>query len=175
MPYRKPTRHLPSLGTMYSGPDPAVTRARTMPLSGGLPTYSVYHYSDGKYVALGTLESKFWQNFCRLLGKPDWLDFGPPSNLVQTVKYKRQIQAVFLEKNCYEWTRFERKNDILITPVNTLADLETDPHLVARQTVVTQKHLVAGPFRIISVRLKFSATPTRSLPSLWEDAQDVQG
>ncbi|MDB5239933.1 MAG: carnitine dehydratase [Spirosoma sp.] len=150
----------------------------TMPLSGGLPTYGVYRCNDGNYVALGTLEPKFWQKFCRLLDKPDWLGLGSPADPVQLADYKAKIQTVFLEKNRDEWALFGKENDILITAVNTLADLETDPHLVARQMIVTQEHPVAGPFRSIGVPVKFSGTPARPAwpaPTLGEDTQDVLG
>lgn len=150
----------------------------TMPLSGGLPNYGVYPCRDGKYVALGTLEPKFWQKFCGLVGKPDWLAFLLPVNPAQLADFKQQIQALFLEKSRDEWTQFGLENDMLITPVNNLADLETDPQLMARQMIVTQEHPVAGPFRSIGVPLKFSATPAQPAwpaPEPGKDTDDVLG
>jgi alpha-methylacyl-CoA racemase len=150
----------------------------TMPLSGGLPNYWVYLCRDGRYAALGTLEPKFWQKFCSLIGKPDWLAFIQPTNAEQLTGFKARIQTVFLEKSRDEWTQFGLEHDILITPVNALADLETDPHLMARQMVVTQAHPVAGPFRSIGVPLKFLGTPAHPAwpaPTLGEDTDDVLG
>ena len=40
-------------------------------LSGGLPCYGVYETSDGRYMALGALEAKFWQAFCEAVARPD--------------------------------------------------------------------------------------------------------
>ncbi|MDE2148804.1 MAG: CoA transferase [Gammaproteobacteria bacterium] len=40
-------------------------------LTGGLPSYAVYRCADGKYLALGALEPKFWANFCRAAGRPE--------------------------------------------------------------------------------------------------------
>lgn len=170
---------MPLLSVAYAGHAGGQTSERgTMPLSGGLPNYGVYRCCDGHYVALGTLEPKFWQKFCTLIGKPDWVDFLLPTSPSPLADVKAQIQTVFLQKNRTEWTRFGLEHDILITPVNTLDDLETDPHLTARQMIVTQNHPVAGPFRSVGVPLKFSATPAQPAwpaPSLGEDTDDVLG
>ena len=168
---------MPLLSVAYASYAGGQTGERgTMPLSGGLPNYGVYACSDGHYVALGTLEPKFWKKFCTLIGKPDWLGFMLPKSQAQLADFTAQIQAVFGEKIRDEWTRFGLENDILITPVNTLADLDTDPHLMARQMIVTQGHPVAGPFRSIGVPLKFSGTPAQPAwpaPTLGEDTNDV--
>lgn len=156
---------------------PALSTNRgQMPLSGGLPNYGVYACKDGRYVALGALEPKFWQKFCTLTGKPDWLGFPLPQNATQLTDFKTQIQRLFLEKDRDDWARFGLDNDILITPVYDLVELESDPHLTARQMIVTQQHPVAGSFRSIGVPLKFSATPAQPAwpaPALGEDTGDV--
>jgi alpha-methylacyl-CoA racemase len=40
-------------------------------LSGALPCYSVYRTSDGRHLAVGALERKFWDRFCEVLGRED--------------------------------------------------------------------------------------------------------
>ena len=118
------------------------------------------------------------QKFCTLIDKPDWLSFLLPTQPTQLDGFRAQIQTVFGEKSRDEWTRFGLEHDILITPVNTLDDLETDPHLMARQMIVTQEHPVAGPFRSIGVPLKFLGTPAHPAwpaPTLGEDTDDVLG
>ncbi|MGB0369198.1 MAG: CaiB/BaiF CoA transferase family protein [Flavobacteriales bacterium] len=41
-------------------------------LSGAIASYNIYKCSDGRHVALGALEAKFWQKFCNLIGHPEW-------------------------------------------------------------------------------------------------------
>lgn len=162
---------------LYAGTGKTPGRG-TMPLSGGLPNYGIYQCGDGKYVALGTLEPKFWQKFCTLISKPDWLPFLLPTDPGQLTDFKTQIQGVFRKKDRDEWTHFGLEHDILITPVNTLDDLDTDPHLMARQMIVTQEHPVAGAFRSIGVPLKFSGTPAQPAwpaPTLGDDTDAVLG
>src|SRR6185369_3767968 len=39
-------------------------------LSGGLPCYATYRCADGKYMAVGALEGKFWKVCCTVLERP---------------------------------------------------------------------------------------------------------
>ena len=41
-------------------------------LRGDFACYNVYETSDGRWIALGALESKFWERFCRGVGRPEW-------------------------------------------------------------------------------------------------------
>ncbi len=43
-------------------------------LTGGVPCYGVYATADGRYVAVGALEAKFWTLLCRTLGRHDLVD-----------------------------------------------------------------------------------------------------
>jgi alpha-methylacyl-CoA racemase len=146
------------------------------PLSGGLPNYGVYPCQDGRYVALGTLESKFWAKFCRLIGKPDWVSFMAPQNPAQRDEYKRQITSLFVTRTQADWVTFGTENDLLITPILDLADLAQDPHLTARQMILTETHAVAGDYQTIGIPIKFSATPAHPswpAPLLGEDTDSV--
>ncbi|MCK7505693.1 MAG: CoA transferase [Desulfobacterales bacterium] len=44
-----------------------------LPLSGGLACYGVYSCADGKYIALGLLETKFWKIFAKWPATPSGL------------------------------------------------------------------------------------------------------
>src|SRR5207302_4250617 len=51
-------------------------RGRTAPrgrdlLTGGVPCYGVYPTQDGRYMAVGALEQKFWRVLCATLERPD--------------------------------------------------------------------------------------------------------
>ena len=42
-------------------------------LSGGAACYNLYQCADGKYFSLGAIETHFWENFCEVLERPDWV------------------------------------------------------------------------------------------------------
>lgn len=42
-------------------------------LNGGAACYQIYETADGRFVALGALEEKFWANFCTAFGRREWI------------------------------------------------------------------------------------------------------
>jgi len=42
-------------------------------LRGDYACYNVYRTADGSHVALGALEPKFWERFCRRVAREDWI------------------------------------------------------------------------------------------------------
>jgi alpha-methylacyl-CoA racemase len=63
-------------------------------LSGGVPCYGVYATADGRHMAVGALEKKFWELLCDTLDRPDLkpfhLAFGAKGE-----QAKRELAAVF--------------------------------------------------------------------------------
>lgn len=41
-------------------------------LTGGAACYRAYRCADGRFLAVGALEPKFWQAFCTAVGRPEW-------------------------------------------------------------------------------------------------------
>ena len=147
-----------------------------LPLSGGMANYGVYQCQDQKYVALGTLEPKFWAKFCKLIEKPEWMPFIVARSADELADFKTQIGALFMTKPQRDWVDFGLKNDILVSPVLDLPDLQNDPHLQARQMVCEQDHPRAGKFRSIGVPLKFSETPAAPAwpaPAMGQDTEAI--
>ena len=50
-----------------------VAQSRTTYLNGGAAYYQVYAAKDGRQMALGAIEPKFWAAFCTAAGRPDWI------------------------------------------------------------------------------------------------------
>ena len=146
-----------------------------LPLSGGLACYGVYSCADGKYIAVGILESKFWKIFCEMAGHDEWIE----KHLVmgeEAENLRRESAALFRTKTRDEWAAAAKKLDICITPVLDISEVETDPHLQARQMVCEQVHPVCGRIKEIGVPLKFSATRTEPCgpsPALGEDTISI--
>ena len=148
----------------------------TAPLSGGIVNYGVYACQDQKYVALGTLEPKFWVKFCALVQKPDWASFILPKNTAERADFKAQIGTLFATQPQQYWAELGLTHDLLISPVYDLEDLENDPHLQARQMILTQEHPRAGSFKTIGIPIKFSGTPAAPAwpaPAMGEDTAAI--
>lgn len=146
-----------------------------LPLSGGLACYGAYLCADGKYIALGILEAKFWKIFCEMAGRPEWVDrhmvMGTEAESLRT-----EIAALFRTRTREEWIAQAKDLDVCLTPVLDIAEVETDPHVQARQMVYEQAHPVCGAIKGIGVPLKFSATraaPAGPAPLLGEDTLSI--
>lgn len=99
-------------------------------LTGGLACYRVYPTRDGKHVALGALEPKFWQNFCNAVGRPDLID-----NYLDPTRqeYLRvELGGIFTMRTLAEWDQALGSVDCCFSVVNTPAQVSSDPHFTAR-------------------------------------------
>jgi crotonobetainyl-CoA:carnitine CoA-transferase CaiB-like acyl-CoA transferase len=144
-------------------------------LSGGLVCYGTYLCADGKYIALGILEEKFWKNFCEMLDRQEWQE----KQFVlgeEAERMKQEIASLFLTKNREEWITFSTRYDVCLTPVLGIDELEKDRHLKAREMIIEQKHPVCGKIKGFGVPIKFSRTPVKPripAPCLGGDTQAI--
>lgn len=125
-------------------------------LSGALANYNVYACADGKYVALGSLEPKFWNGFCKKVNRPDWAD----RFLLQgeeLTKLKQEVKQLFSTKTRAEWLLFFKDEDICLTTVNSLSDLESDTHVAERKMLLDNEHHSVGKYKTINQPLRFLA------------------
>jgi len=96
-------------------------------LTGGLPQYQTYRTRDGKYLAVGALEDKFWANLSRALGKPEWAHQVPKEREPRTQEIKEEMTRIFLTRTRQEWLDILMKEDTCVTAVHTLEETFSDP------------------------------------------------
>jgi crotonobetainyl-CoA:carnitine CoA-transferase CaiB-like acyl-CoA transferase/putative sterol carrier protein len=144
-------------------------------LSGALPNYNVYACSDGKYVALGSLEPKFWNKFCEKVDRKDW-SAGFLKKDEELELLKTEVQQLFKTKAREEWLNFFKNEDICITPVNELSELEHDEYLNGRNMFVNNEHPAVGKYKTINQPLKFSSSNfdnNWNAPDLGDDTASI--
>ncbi|MCW5853905.1 MAG: CoA transferase, partial [Anaerolineae bacterium] len=102
-------------------------------LSGGWACYNVYQAADGRYLALGCLEPKFWAAFCQAVEQPDWIiqQFDPSLQPA----LKTRVAALLGGQPASVWLDQAQGRDIPLTLVNSLADLPADPQFAARDVL----------------------------------------
>jgi alpha-methylacyl-CoA racemase len=71
-------------------------------LRGDFACYNIYETSDGRWVVLGALESKFWERFCRGVGHPEWVPQQFVSGNARTALLG-EVRAVFRSRSQAEW------------------------------------------------------------------------
>lgn len=104
-------------------------------LTGGLACYAFYRTSDGRYVAVGALERKFWVSMCRVLDRPDLEPLHRTGN-PQTEQYVRsQLAEVFQARAMQHWAQVFQDSEACVTPVLRFDEALAHPHFVHRGVV----------------------------------------
>ena len=109
-------------------------------LSGREPCYSVYRTADGRHMAIGALERKFWERVCDVLQRPDlkachWEIRTEPG--VRDAQWgKEQTGAIFASRPQAYWVEKFAGEDCCVSPVLTLQESFADPQILARGMVV---------------------------------------
>jgi crotonobetainyl-CoA:carnitine CoA-transferase CaiB-like acyl-CoA transferase len=148
---------------------------RTLPrgedlLTGGVPCYGVYGTADGRWLAVGALEAKFWRALCAAIGREDLLPHGLATG-TEGERVRRELQAVFGARTLAEWTRAFDAVDCCVTPVLTLDEALSDAQFVARGMAVEVGGMrqYAPPFRIDGVPF----VPGAGAPAHGENSAEV--
>jgi len=137
-------------------------------LTGGAPCYDVYETKDGRYMALGALEPKFWKNFCLAVGRPDLVE-DQFAQGKRREEVREQVEAIFLKRTREEWGKFFVDIDACCTPVLELHESIEDIHLRARGMVFDLDHHVEGKIKQIGFPIKFGDAKfeVRLKPPMW--------
>lgn len=98
-------------------------------LAGHIANYNIYSCSDGRYVALGALEPKFWAGFCKAVNKPHWEGRIAKMDKLSTDGLKNDLKALFASQNTQYWVGLGKQFDICISSVKQLDELLTDEYL----------------------------------------------
>ena len=104
-------------------------------LEGGAPYYQVYETADGKFMAVGAIESRFYEILVRGLG----LD---PSSLPAQYDHKKwpemtaRFAEIFKTKTRDEWTVVFDGEDGCVAPVLDLHEVGHHPHIAKRDSLL---------------------------------------
>jgi len=114
-------------------------------LSGRYACYAPYRASDGKWLAVGAIEAKFFANLCNALGCPEvarnqYDDDAQPA-------IRSAFGAAFETRPRDEWIEVLSSSNTCVAPVLDVAELAHHPHFVARDTVTEARHPAEGRFR----------------------------
>jgi alpha-methylacyl-CoA racemase len=118
-------------------------------LNGGVPCYGVYRTADDRYLAVGALEPKFWQQFCGLIERKDLAPHGLAVG-TEGARVRDEVAAVLASKSLAEWTPLFAAADCCVTPVLGLDESLSHPQLAARGMAVELAGVTqfAPPFKL---------------------------
>lgn len=127
-------------------------------LFGKKANYEVYETKDNRYLSVGTSELKFWEAFCKTIGREDFIS-KIHAPIHEQNEMKEEIQSIIIQKTLQEWIEKLDGVDTCVSPVNRLEDLETDPQYIARNMFQSFHDPELGEITLIAPPIQLSETP----------------
>ena len=135
--------------------------------------YNIYKTKDGKYLTVGTIEPKFWQEMCHLIERDELLarqfDFAHGEELGQV------LAEVFLLKTQEEWLTLINGRDFCVTPVCSLSEALAS-EMTAESEMLTIRNEDLGAVKYLQPAIRLSDTPgsiERRAPRLGEHREEI--
>ena len=130
-------------------------------LTGGVPCYNVYRTADGRFMAVGALELKFWQLCCDVLERPDlktrhW-QLGQSVGGADALAVKAELDALFARRTLAAWSARFGASDCCVTPILSSAEALRHPLFQARAMVSQQQHASEGSYLAVAHPIPFSS------------------
>jgi alpha-methylacyl-CoA racemase len=105
-------------------------------LDTGAPFYEVYETADGKWMAVGGIETQFYAELIRGLGLEGDSSFPSQMSRDQWPAMKARFAEIFKSKTRDEWSAIFDGTDACVVPVLSPWEAHLHPHNVARSTFV---------------------------------------
>jgi len=107
-------------------------------LTGRYACYRVYEAADGRWIAVGALEPKFWQALCRALDCEHFIpdQFADGQRREEIVA---ELARIFRQRTAEDWFERLRPADVCVTPVRNVAEVAAHFGLDRGDSVVTPK------------------------------------
>jgi alpha-methylacyl-CoA racemase len=105
-------------------------------LDTGAPYYEVYETADGKWMAVGGIESPFYAALLKGLGLTDDPTLPPQMARDQWPATKQRFASIFRTKSRDDWTAIFDGTDACVVPVLSAWEAHLHPQNVARSTFI---------------------------------------
>ena len=104
-------------------------------LNGGLPCYNLYTTQDGRHLAVGALEFKFWKAACEVFGRADWVaqhwQRGQLPGSPEGAALRSEVAQLVASHPLAYWSERFAQADACVTPVLTLEEARAHPLFAA--------------------------------------------
>ena len=99
-------------------------------LTGVFPFYALYETRDGRWIAVGAVEPKFWARLCELLGLSEFAD--RQFDRDETGDIARTLADRFRTRTQREWETLFLEERLPVAAVRRVSEVAEDPHVQAR-------------------------------------------
>jgi len=157
------------------------TQGRTRPaggdtLSGGLACYATYRTADGRFVAVGALERKFWDGLCDVIHRADLKPLHRSLDAEVERRVRAELTEIFAGASLAHWEERFRGSDCCVSPVRKLEEALQQAQFRERGMVIETHHPSYGAVTQLGCPIKmsrFDFAVSRHAPLPGEHTEDV--
>ncbi len=131
-------------------------------LSGRYACYAIYGTADGKWVAVGAIEAKFFANLCAALGCPELAGAQLDDDAQPAIR--AAFAAAFATRTRDEWVEALAGADACVAPALEISEVTTHPQFAARGVVTHATHPTEGTFSQLAPLLAGMPRPVAPSP-----------
>jgi len=143
------------------------------------PLSNAYLCSDDKWITLAAVQSDRWfASVAKTLDREGLLEDPRFSTLELRQEHQQELISIcdeaFAEHPREHWLEKLREVGMIMGPVQTFADLETDPQCIANDYIVELEHPTLGKLKEVGTPIYFSETPGRPRSTAPEFGQHTE-
>lgn len=127
-------------------------------LAGATPNYGIYECADGRYLALGSLERKFFVNFCKLVGREDLLEL-PYAPGRKSQALRAALAELIRQRTRDEWEAQLADEDSCASAILDMQEVVHNPQVKARGLIEWNQGKPA-----CGMPIQFDGAPRPALP-----------
>jgi crotonobetainyl-CoA:carnitine CoA-transferase CaiB-like acyl-CoA transferase len=141
--------------------------------------YQAFRTADG-WVTIGGANQANWERLVRVLNAPELLQ---DARFASNAERMKNLEALTesLDSKLRRWKKREliealEAAGVPCGPINSIAEVASDPHALAREMVIELEHPRAGRTRALGLPIKLSRTPgkvTRPAPTFGQHTREV--
>lgn len=146
----------------------------------GNATFTYFKSGDGKWVAVGVLDPKWWPPLCRAVERDDLITDerfeAPRGRHANRLDLLAELDAAFLARPRDEWITRLREHDVPCGPVHDYLAVSKEPQVLANEYITTLEHPHLGPVRVPNSPIRMSKMDVgaqRTAPELGQHTEEV--
>lgn len=140
-----------------------IARARSGNTSQYAAPGNIYRTADGRYASIAASTQSIFLRLCKALDLPDLPADPRFVTTVQRVAHRKELDGIIGQAIAALPLQTLRErfsaHEVGFSPINDIADVFADPHMVAREAIISIQDPELGAVRMQNVVPRFSTTP----------------
>jgi crotonobetainyl-CoA:carnitine CoA-transferase CaiB-like acyl-CoA transferase len=142
--------------------------------------YDIYRTKDGRFITLGVIEDKFWQNLARALGRVDLAQ--DPRFATDRLRNENRaavreiLEGILPGRDLESWVALFSREDVPAAPVNWMEEIASDPQVRHRGLIFGLEDDAGRECKQVGYPGLFPSLPGREdapAPAMGRDGREI--